>query len=215
MARLNIPPTKSNLLLLRRQLAFATEGYELLEQKRQILIFELMSRRDRAHAVEMKLRAALVRAHLALREATLDVGSLALDQLAVTTPAGLQVMLAEQHLMGLKLSRVSAQPESAGTAFGVGGTTDSADQAFQRFRELVPVLVEFAELQDAVRRLARELRKTQRRCNALSKILIPNYRETISYLAAALEEREREAFVISRLLRDQLAAARGQNPAGS
>ena len=48
MAKLNISPTKSSLLTLRRQLAFAQEGFDLLEQKRQILIVELMGRLARA-----------------------------------------------------------------------------------------------------------------------------------------------------------------------
>ncbi len=48
MAKLNVAPTKSSYLVLKRQLAFAEEGYDLLEQKRQILIFELMSRLGRA-----------------------------------------------------------------------------------------------------------------------------------------------------------------------
>ena len=44
----------------------------------------------------------------------------------------------------------------------------------RRFVEVLPLLAELAELENAVLRLARELRKTQRRCNALSKIFIPN-----------------------------------------
>ena len=42
MARLNIAPTKSNQLNLTRDLAMATEGFALLEQKREILVMELM-----------------------------------------------------------------------------------------------------------------------------------------------------------------------------
>src|SRR5512141_1703544 len=59
MAKLNISPTKSNLLALRRQLAFAEEGYDLLDQKRQILVFELMSRLERARAMEKRVQAAM------------------------------------------------------------------------------------------------------------------------------------------------------------
>ena len=65
---------------------------------------------------------------------------------------------------------------------------------------------ESAKLGNAVLRLARELRKTQRRCNALSKIFIPDYRETIGYIVGALEERERESFIILRMIRDRLEA---------
>ena len=42
MAKLNIAPTKSNLLAIKEQLAISTEGYDLLEQKREILVMELM-----------------------------------------------------------------------------------------------------------------------------------------------------------------------------
>ncbi len=37
MAKLNIAPTKSNLLAIKEQLAVAVDGYDLLEQKREIL----------------------------------------------------------------------------------------------------------------------------------------------------------------------------------
>ncbi|HEX7569061.1 MAG TPA: V-type ATP synthase subunit D, partial [Verrucomicrobiae bacterium] len=68
-----------------------------------------------------------------------------------------------------------------------------------------PLLAELAELQNAVLRLARELRKTQRRCNALSKIFIPSYRETLTYISGTLEERERESLNILKIIRDRLA----------
>ena len=83
MATLNIAPTKSNFLSLKRQLAFAEEGYDLLEQKRQILIFEMMSRLGRASEVERNIAEALRHAHAALREAALDIGSAALDRAAL------------------------------------------------------------------------------------------------------------------------------------
>ena len=49
-------------------------------------------------------------------------------------------------------------------------------------------------------RLAGELRKTQRRVNALQYIFIPDYEETIAFIESELEEREREeAFRLKRL----------------
>src|ERR1035441_1012746 len=83
MAKLNVAPTKSNYLVMKGQLAFAEEGYDLLEQKRQILIFELMSRLGRAREVEREIAELLPRAHAALREAVLDIGSVALDRAAL------------------------------------------------------------------------------------------------------------------------------------
>jgi V/A-type H+-transporting ATPase subunit D len=205
MPKLNVPPTKSSLLSLKRQLAFAEEGYDLLEQKRQILIFELMSRLNRAREAEQRVADAMKRAHAALREATLDIGSDALDRAADGVRMDHQVDVASQHLMGMKIPRVTAKIEPAGPQFGVSGTSANTDVAMRRFVEVLPLLAELAELENAVLRLARELRKTQRRCNALSKIFIPSYQETITYIIGTLEERERESFVILKMIRDRLA----------
>ncbi len=139
MAKLNIAPTKSNLLGLKRQLAFAEEGYDLLEQKRQILIFELMSRLNRARDAEMKIAEAFRRAFAALREATLDIGSEALDRAALGVSMDHQITLADQHLMGMKIPRVTVKTEPASVQFGVGGTSANTDVAMRRFVEVLPL----------------------------------------------------------------------------
>ncbi len=205
MPKLNVAPTKSNLLSLKRQLAFAEEGFDLLEQKRQILIFELMSRLGRARKAEQSAAEALRLAFAAVHEAALDIGSDALDKAALAVRMDQQVDVAHQHLMGLKIPRVKVRTEPFGVQFGVGGTSAKADVSMRRFVEALPLLAELAELETAVLRLARELRKTQRRCNALSKIFIPAHQEAIGYITGALEERERESFIILKMIRDRLA----------
>jgi V/A-type H+-transporting ATPase subunit D len=203
MPKLNIAPTKSNLLLLKRQFVFAEEGYDLLEQKRQILIFELMSRLARAQEVERNVADLLKPAYAALHSATLDNGSDNLDRAALGVKGDCELSLAGQHLMGMRIPKITVRPPAPGAPFGVGGTAASTDAARLRFVELLPRLAELAELQNAMLRLARELRKTQRRCNALSKIFIPVYRETIGYIGGTLEERERESLTILKLIRDR------------
>jgi V/A-type H+-transporting ATPase subunit D len=206
MAKLNSSPTKSNLLALKRQLAFAEEGYDLLDQKRQILVFELMSRLDRAREAEQRVEEALRRAYQALREALLDVGAEGLDRAALGVRLDHQAQLSLQPMMGLRIPRVTARAEPSGVQFGLGGTSANVDLAMQRFVELLPLLAAMAELENAVIRLARELRKTQRRCNSLSKIFIPAHEETVRYIAGALEERERESTTILKMIRNRLAA---------
>jgi V/A-type H+-transporting ATPase subunit D len=115
-----------------------------------------------------------------------------------------EVTLRDQHLMGMKSPQVTVCVEPPSAQFGVGGTSANTDMAMRRFVEALALVAELAELENAVRRLARELRKTQRRCNALSKLFIPDYRATIGYITSALEERERESFVILKMIRDRL-----------
>jgi V/A-type H+-transporting ATPase subunit D len=116
-----------------------------------------------------------------------------------------QVNILDQHLMGMKIPHITVQTEPVSIQFGVGGTSANTDVAMSRFVEVLTLLAKLAELENAVMRLARELRKTQRRCNALSKIFMPDYRETISYITGSLEERERESFVILKMIRDRLS----------
>lgn len=207
MAKLNVAPTKSSYLALARQLEFAEEGFDLLEQKRQILIFELMSRLGRARDAERRVAQAMARAFAALRETVLEIGSDAVDRAAVGVRLDHQVALAEQALMGIRIPQVSVAAEAPGVRFGVVGTSANTDLAMRGFVDVLSLLGELAELENAVLRLARELRKTQRRCNALSKIFIPDYTETIQYIVSSLEERERESFIIMKMVKDRLARA--------
>lgn len=205
MGKLDVAPTKSNLLELKRQLAFAEEGYDLLEQKRQILIFELMSRLKRTRDAQRAVTEGLERAFDALREARLDIGSGEVDKAALAVKMDHSVEISQQRLMGMNIPGVKVRMEPVGTRFGVGGTSANTDAAMSFFVELLPLLAQLAELENAVLRLAKELRKTQRRCNALSKIFMPDYRETIDYITGSLEERERESIVILKMVRDRLA----------
>ncbi|HOS59678.1 MAG TPA: V-type ATP synthase subunit D [Syntrophorhabdaceae bacterium] len=204
MGKLNIAPTKSNLLVLKRQLAFAEEGYDLLEQKRQILIFELMSRLNRACDAEQNAREAMKKAFESLSEAEIEKGSESIERAATAIKMDHQISISDQHLMGMKIPHVTVKTETVSVQFGFEGTSAHTDIAMSRFIEVLPLLAELAELENAVRRLALELRKTQRRCNALSKIFMPDYRETILYITGSLEERERESFVILKMIRDRL-----------
>ena len=192
-------PTKSNLLKLRKQLAFALEGFELLDQKRQILTLELVRRLERLRETEHRTAEALARAHEVLREATLDSGSEVLERMALGVPVDYEVSLSDERLMGLRLPRARIQIGPPEVRFGFAGTSPSVDLAHRRFVEVLPLLAELAELQNAVLRLSRELRKTQRRCNALTKVFMPDCRQAIHYIAGALEERERESFMDRKL----------------
>jgi V/A-type H+-transporting ATPase subunit D len=209
MALLSVAPTKSNLLVLRRQLAFAQEGYDLLEQKRQILALELMRRLERARAAERDAHEALRGAFAALREAALDSGASALDRAALAVRPDHEVGLSQERLMGLRLPRVAVRLAPLEPRFGFGTASANTDAARQSFVAALPLLGALAELETAVLRLARELRRTRRRCNALAKVLIPDCRETIRYISGSLEEREREEFVILKMIRDRLVAAGG------
>jgi V/A-type H+-transporting ATPase subunit D len=60
-----------------------------------------------------------------------------------------------------------------------------------------------AAIRSIVWRLASEVKKTQRRVNALDRMIIPQTRETLVYIQGVLEERERESVFVLKTLKAQ------------
>jgi V/A-type H+-transporting ATPase subunit D len=54
--------------------------------------------------------------------------------------------------------------------------------------------MELAEVENSVYKLAVEIKKTQKRANALENIQIPKYQDIVKYIQDALEEKDREDF---------------------
>ncbi|MFH1549163.1 MAG: V-type ATP synthase subunit D [Planctomycetota bacterium] len=206
MSRLNIPPTKSNILQVSKSLEFAEEGFELLEQKRQILVLELMSRLERAKRIQEESDRALAGAFEALKRAQLASGSASLQQEAIAVPVESEIRVGGNRVMGIDLPTVDARPGKLDVRFGIARTNATSDEVMAGFHRVLELLREMAEIESAVFRLAMELRKTQRRVNALEKIFLPQYRETVRYIRDTLEEREREEMIIMKMIKRQRPA---------
>jgi len=208
MAKLNVPLTKSSHLEIGRSLRFATEGFELLDQKRQILVMELMGWLARARTVEQEVRERMGRAYEALREAALAAGAARLEREAVAIRPTHRVELQEHRVMGLHLARLSAEVSPGGPEFGFADSSTRSDEVKAAFEASLEVINRLAEIENAVFRLAQELKRTQRRVNALDKLFIPTYTETLKLIEDALEEHEREDLVVMKLAKAKLERVR-------
>jgi vacuolar-type H+-ATPase subunit D/Vma8 len=91
--------------------------------------------------------------------------------------------------------------------YSPGDTNAALDEASAAFREVLLRLPQLAMLETTVWRLAGELRKTQRRVNALQHIFIPNYEETVAFIVSSLEEREREETFRLKWLKTKMSKA--------
>ena len=204
MARYEVAPTKTNLMRIKRDLGFAREGWELLDQKRKILIVELMGLIDRAVDVQEKTEKVLADAFEALDNAILRVGLRELEQISLAMGIRSEISISQRRVMGVSLPRVRLDFEDKSPYFA--DTTGSiwVDEAISKFRDVLKLLCELAEARISLMRLSREVAKTIRRVNALAKIFIPDYEETLKYIETALEESEREAFFVLKLIKDRL-----------
>jgi V/A-type H+-transporting ATPase subunit D len=202
MERLRVSPTKSNLIRLRDELNFAREGKELLSQKREVLVAELLRLHDDAVKAREELDTLLAAGYRIFAEAALLEGFAALDRLALGAPPGPEVQVQERSIMGVVVPLVERKaPRVWRPATAPGGGSVAADRAARLFLDVVDKLLEVAEIETAIYRLAMETRKTLRRERALENQLIPQYAETVRFIQESLEERERESFYQLKLLK--------------
>jgi len=204
MARYEVAPTRTNLIRLKGDLSFAYEGYELLEQKREILVTELKRFTARAVDAQDRVDAELARAYAALGHAHAASGVSAVDSAARAVNVRARLELGERRVMGVGVPSVKMSLEDRAPHYGPQATTAWTDEAVARFREALKAIAELAECRVAVIRLAREIQKTIRRVNALEKLLIPDYEETLKYVSDSLEEGDRQAFFVLKLVKDRL-----------
>ncbi len=66
------------------------------------------------------------------------------------------------------------------------------DGIADKFEEIIDVIIESADIETRLKRLGEELRKTNRRVNALENVVIPDLSEQIKFINMSLEERARE-----------------------
>lgn len=203
MPRVNVPPTRSNLLRIKQQLGFAREGYEILDRKREVLTTELMHLAHDAEILQREVWNTLASVYPVLEKARMTMGRERVEWAALAVNKTVEVEIRNRGVMGVPLPVVTAQEAPAAMPYSLGDTMATLDGASKAFRQVVNQIPALAELTTSAWRLARELRRTQRRVNALKHIFIPDYEETLSFIESALEEREREETFRAKRLMDR------------
>lgn len=198
--KLNIAPTKSNLLALKEQLAVSTQGYDLLEQKREILVMELMRMLEQVKLLEKSVDKCIEKAYPALKRMLMIVGGDRVERIARSVSYEYTLNQKPVVIGGMGFTTIEVALPKKELFYSFLGTFPDSDEVMSDFFELLTILTRLASIRTIVWRLAMEVKKTQRRVNALDKMVIPQDKETVKYIEDVLEERERDnVFVLKAL----------------
>ncbi|MCR5254243.1 MAG: V-type ATP synthase subunit D [Treponema sp.] len=198
--KLNIAPTKSNLLAMKEQLAVSTNGYELLEEKREILVRELMHMVEQVKLLEKDIEKVTAKAYPALKRMLMLDGSDQVERISHAVHYDFEMTEKKVNVGGMTFSSIDVALPQKELFYSFNGTFANTDAVINEFFELLSLLTQMASIRTIVWRLAEEVRKTQRRVNALDKMIIPQTKETKAYIESVLEERERDnTFVLKAL----------------
>ena len=192
MPTINVAPTRTNLIRIKKDLRFAREGYEILDRKREVLTTELVRVAHEADVIQKEVWKLLEIAYRALEKARLTLGSDHVEWAALAANKTVDIHLKLRGIMGVAIPVIEASGEPPEMLYSLSGTNAALDEAASAFREVLIKTPQLSMLVTTVWRLAGELRKTQRRVNALQHIFIPEYEQTVTFIVSSLEERERE-----------------------
>lgn len=209
----NLAPTRSNLLRLAEELKFAELGHELLDQKRSILVGELLTLVDQAVDYEGRVVKALGEAQSALSDAIMQMGRLRVGNLAGAVNIDYSIDLGSRRVMGVTVPRVDTTFTDNSPYFSSEDTSILAEVSIDRYRTTLHLMGRLAELKVSIMRLAREVKKTIRKVNALEKIVIPDNKETMAWMRGRIEEQERENFILLKVVKDRMDRAEEESRA--
>lgn len=197
----NIAPTKANLMTAQVALDFSKKGYELLDKKRNVLIREMMSFMERSKIIQQKMQEIFMEAYEALIMANITIGINEVNEVAESIPQSTEFTILTQSVMGVEIPQIKYEKRELEPYYSFYHTNTALDVALKEFHQVKYLLYELAEIEDSVYKLATEIKRTQKRTNALKNIQIPKYEALVKMISEMLEEKEREDFFRLKVLK--------------
>lgn len=197
----NTFPTKGNLILAKNSLKLAHMGYELMDKKRNILIRELMGLVDQAKDIQAEIRTTFTTAYAALQRADMELGINAVADVARNVPIEDTVEVKTRSIMGTEIPLVRYDAATRTPAYAFYSTRESLDIARVSFEKVKDLTIKLSAVENSAYQLAANIKKAQKRANALKNITIPRYEALTKDISNALEEKEREEFTILKVIK--------------
>ena len=199
-------PTKGNLMLAKNSLALARQGYDLMDKKRNVLLKELMALIDEAKEIQEQIDSTFTKAYACLQRANIEHGISKVQQLAFTVPIEESIRIQTRSIMGTEIPHVKYDEKENNLTYSFSTTSESIDIAREAFREVKDLTIKLSMVENSAYRLASNIKKTQKRANALKNITIPMHTNLVHNMNNALEEKEREEFTRLKVIKNMKRA---------
>ncbi len=199
-----LAPTRGNLVKLTRDMKMAQSGHDLLDQKRQVLMMELVRYIDAAKKLQEDVAKIFKEAYDALQKANISLGIDTVEDISESVPITASVTVRLRSVMGVEIPDIDPVSAEAIPSYSFHGSSGAMDAAYAKFRKVMVLVAQLAEIETSVYRLAVQIRKTHRRVNALEKVVIPQDLQEIRFISDVLEEGDREDFTRMKLAQKKI-----------
>lgn len=197
--KLDIPPTRMQLLRIKRRGTIARRGHKLLKDKQDELMRRILELVSQIRDSRLRIEKELIRAFGYFYFASSKQSQKATDEALLATTKHIDIDYTTERILNLKIPKFTQKISGGLIGYGFRTTSGDLDLALLKIDQLMSMLLDLAELEKALELLASEIEKTRRRVNALEYILIPSIDETIKFINLKLSEMERGD--LTRLMR--------------
>ncbi|MEN2997599.1 MAG: V-type ATP synthase subunit D [Brevinematia bacterium] len=199
----NVVPTKLNLITTKEFLSLAKDGRNLLDEKKEVLITNILS----VVKEVKKLRSEFDELVREIYNDFIYIKSILGDEfvyneLKCANVREIEFDILHKNIIGVIVPVVKSMNIRMDTHINYSSFFSSyrLESIKSKFETLLRKIVEVAEKEAVLWNLIKDLKKTQRRVNALDNVIIPELLENIKFIVDSLEDREREVlFQLQRM----------------
>ncbi|MBN2167876.1 MAG: V-type ATP synthase subunit D [Actinobacteria bacterium] len=203
--RLNVNPNRMELHKLRKRLKIARRGHKLLKDKLDEMMKIFLGLVHDAADLRVKVEKGLAMSHSQFSLARSETSTAQLEEALSHSEAKSAVQVSEVNKMSVVVPQLQYESSGNLNCYSLSSTPSMLDPAIENFRELLSIMVELGEKENAVLMLADEIEKTRRRVNALEYVLIPQVEQTIRFITMKLDEVERSNLTRLMKIKDIVA----------
>ncbi len=192
---LDIKPTRSELINLKRRIKQTQNGYKLLKMKRDGLFHEFRTLLAEMITAREELVQTFREAKQGIDLASAIEGGIVVQSAAMAIANHPEVMVERRNIMGVVVPSVTGEHLTSTIderGMGLVGGSPYIDEAADGYSSLIEKIVKAAEMEATLKRLLEEIEATKRRVNALEFVVIPQMEDAKVFIQLRLEEMERE-----------------------
>lgn len=193
--RLNVNPTRMELTRLKKRQSVAVRGHKLLKDKQDELMKKFIDLIRKNNELRLAVEDELSESLKEFMMAKAVMSTQMLEEAIIMPTEKISLDVSRKNIMSVNVPVMKFVREgSEGSSiypYGFAQTSGELDAAIKKLYDVLPRLLELAEVEKSCQLMADEIEKTRRRVNALEYVMIPQLEETISYITMKLEENER------------------------
>ncbi len=205
-----ITPTRMELARLKKRLSTASRGHKLLKDKQDEMARQFMLYIKKNVELRKKVEEKISKAMKDVEIVSAKMGRKELGEALMVPVNGAKIETGSKNIMSVNVPtlKIKSKKENLNLSYSLLSSTAQLDSAVMSFADLLPELLELAQIEKTCDMLSNEMEKTRRRVNALEHVMIPQMKKNIKYISMKLDDNDRST--ITRLMKVKEMVIEGQ-----